>query len=565
MLDQDVFLERALIDDGLLTREKLDEARRFMTKQGGDLVDALVGLKLLTGPQIARARAALFEVPYVNLTDYDMCLANSSLVPRAIADRYCLFPLFMVDGVLTLAMDDPMNLDAMDQVRQAAKCEVDAVLAERMSLKSLIGRAYSLGHDMQAAANFGEQVVEVAESELSQPIIAAVDQMLSDAIDLGASDIHINPDDGHLHLRYRVDGELQEKQGPALSMHAALVQRIKVMAQLDLTQTRRPQDGKFRFRHNGQQYDVRVSCVPTVCGENVVMRLLATTKQILSYQELGVPAPIIEKIDRKLDNPYGMMIVSGPTGSGKTTTLYTALAKLNDPSSNVMTIEDPVEIRLPYARQIQTHTEIGLTFASALRSILRQDPDIILLGEIRDEETAGIALQAALTGHLVLTTLHTNDAAGAVSRLLNFNVPPFVINSALLGVLAQRLVRRVCQSCKKPCVPEGVLMERFKIKPGTKGFVIGAGCARCSQTGYRGRIGLYEFLEFTPGIQSLVERGATTNEIRELAVSEGTRLMWQDGLDKAHMGETTLQEVSRVASIIAVEGHDSGDHMRMAG
>jgi type II secretory ATPase GspE/PulE/Tfp pilus assembly ATPase PilB-like protein len=347
-------------------------------------------------------------------------------------------------------------------------------------------------------------------------------------------------------------------------MHPGLVQRLKVMANLDLTQTRRPQDGKFRFRHHGQLYDVRVSCVPTVCGENVVMRLLATSKQIHSFEQLGVAAPIVAKVMRKLESPYGMMIVCGPTGSGKTTTLYTALSKLNDPSSNVMTIEDPVEIRLPYARQIQTHSEIGLTFASALRSILRQDPDVILLGEIRDEETAGIALQAALTGHMVLTTLHTNDSAGAVSRLLNFEAPAFVINSAVLGVLAQRLVRRVCEHCVKPYQPDAALLARFGAKPGGKGFVTGEGCARCGQTGFRGRLGLYEFLEFTPAIQGLVEHGGKTNEIRNLAVKEGMRLMWQDGFDKAQLGQITLLEVAKVASIIAVEDHDS-DIMRMAG
>jgi len=565
MLDQDVFLERALVDEGLLTREQLEEARQFMSKHNVDLVDAVTGCKMLSGRDVALARAALFEVPCVRLNEFEVCLANSGIVPRSIAERFCLYPLFMVDGVLTLAMDDPMNLDAMDQVRQVAKCEVDAVLVERMPLKSLIARAYSLGHDHKRHADDIEAPADGdVESEVTQPVIAAVDQMMGDALDLGASDIHINPDDGTLHLRYRIDGELQEKQGPPLTMHPAIVQRIKVMAHLDLTQTRRPQDGKFRFRHDGQLFDVRVSTVPTVCGENVVMRLLATTKQILSFEDLGLAAPVITKLESKLDSPFGMVIVCGPTGSGKTTTLYTALSKLNDPSVNVMTIEDPVEIRLPYARQIQTHTEIGLSFASALRSILRQDPDVILLGEIRDEETAGIALQAALTGHMVLTTLHTNDAAGAVSRLLNFNAPSFVINSAVLGVLAQRLVRKVCEHCARPTKSDPLLLERFGLKQGTSGFVKGEGCARCGQTGFRGRIGLYEFLDFTPEIQALVDRNGTTNEIRSLAMREGMKLMWQDGLEKARLGRTSLGEVAKVASIIAVEDHDN-DIMRMAG
>jgi type II secretory ATPase GspE/PulE/Tfp pilus assembly ATPase PilB-like protein len=328
------------------------------------------------------------------------------------------------------------------------------------------------------------------------------------------------------------------------------VQRLKVMAHLDLTQTRRPQDGKFRFRHGHQHVDVRMSTVPTVCGENVVLRLLTNTQTFQDFLELGVPAPLASELQDVISAPHGMLLVTGPTGSGKTTTLYTALSKLNDPSRNIMTIEDPVEVRLSYVRQIQVNHEIGMTFANALRSILRQDPDIVLVGEIRDNETATIALQSALTGHLVLSTLHTNDAVGAVSRLCDYGLPSFVINSAVLGVMAQRLVRRVCQHCVMKDTIDDLVRRRFGLEDDRAEFVRGRGCTRCGQSGYRGRIGLYEFLRFGPEIKRLVEEGASTDRIRGRAVADGMRLMWQDGLDKARLGQTTLSEIFKAASVI---------------
>ena len=555
MRDQDVFLERALVEDGLLDEARLIEVKQYAAEHDLDLVDALVNTQTLTGREIAICRANLCEVPFVCLADFEPYFANTQLLPRAVAERYHMFPLFMVDGVLTLAMENPLNLDATDQARQIVKCEVDAVLCEREELRSLIARAYSLTSAQHDKEQSNDHAVEAESAEASQPIVAAVNQLLADAVSQRASDIHINPDEHQLHLRYRIDGVLQVKQGPPLSMHAGIVQRLKVMANLDLTQTRRPQDGKFRFRHDGQLVDVRLSTIPTVCGENVVMRLLTNTQAIHSFHELGMPGPLVAELERLLAQPYGMILVTGPTGSGKTTTLYTALSKLNDPSRNIMTIEDPVEIRLPYVRQIQVHSEIGLTFAAALRSILRQDPDVVLVGEIRDSETATIALQAALTGHMVLSTVHTNDAVGAVARLRDFGLPSFVITSAVLGVMAQRLVRRVCPHCAAPCEVDPLMRSRFNLDATAKGFVKGRGCGRCAQLGYRGRIGLYELLSFTPAVQALVEQGGSVERIRDLAVRNGMRQMWQDGLEKAQLGQTTLDEVANVASIIQIENN----------
>ncbi len=550
----DVFLERALIEDERLTADQLDEARRYAGEQQTDLVDALVALEMIDSGSLALTRADVCESPFVDLGRYDACFANTRHIPRVVAERFCLFPLFMVDGVLTVGMDDPLNLEALDQVRQIVKCEVDAVLADRVLLRPLIARAYSLSHEGESIeyAADADADVHTADGE-TPPVVAAVNQLLADAAEQTASDVHINPDESTLRLRYRIDGVLHERQAPPKSMHAGIVQRLKVMAGLDLTQSRRPQDGKFRFNHANAAIEVRMSTLPTVCGENVVLRLLAGTHTLLDFQSLGIPQRVGAEIEELITLPYGMLLVTGPTGSGKTTTLYTVLNQLNDPSRNIMTIEDPVEIRLPYLRQIQVHHEIGLSFATALRSILRQDPDVVLVGEIRDEETATISLQAALTGHMVLSTLHTNDAAGAVARLRDYDLPPFVINSAVLGVLAQRLVRRVCASCTEPADTDPLVLRRFRLDEDASGFVHGAGCARCSQTGYRGRVGLYELLRFTAPVQLLVEQGGSTKQLRELALSEGMRLIWQDGVEKARLGHTTLAEIAKAAAVSATD------------
>jgi type II secretory ATPase GspE/PulE/Tfp pilus assembly ATPase PilB-like protein len=552
--DRDVFLERALIDLGLLGREQLDAARRHGAEARLDLVDALVAKELISSRRLALVRADICEAPFADLSDFEPFYANTKALPRSVAERRCAFPLFIIDGVMTVAMDDPLDLEATDQIRQIARCEVDPVLAEREQIRALIAKAYSLSHSV-AGDDADEAAIEteIEAKDASAPVVAAVNQMLADAVQQRASDIHLNPDEHELHLRYRVDGVLQSKQGPPLSMHAALVQRLKVMAHLDLTQTRRPQDGKFRFRQGDRNVDVRMSTIPTVCGENVVLRLLANAQTFEEFTQLGMPAETAEKLEDAIARPHGIVLVTGPTGSGKTTTLYTAISKLNEPTRNIMTIEDPVEIRLPYVRQIQVNSEIGMTFAGALRSILRQDPDVVLVGEIRDNETATIAMQAALTGHLVFSTLHTNDAVGAISRLRDYGLPPFVLNSSILGVMAQRLVRRVCDHCAGPAHVTDIVRARLRLDGDAAGYRQGRGCSRCGQTGYRGRVGLYEYLTFTPTIKRLVEEGDSVDRIREAAVGEGMRLMWQDGVAKAQLGQTTLDEVLKVASVVELE------------
>jgi type IV pilus assembly protein PilB len=326
------------------------------------------------------------------------------------------------------------------------------------------------------------------------------------------------------------------------------VQRLKVMADLDLTQSRRPQDGKFRFVHAGRNVDVRMSVIPTIWGENVVLRLLGGALKITGFEELGCSRGVARTLDDASKSPHGLVLVTGPTGSGKSTTLYTALTRINSPERNVVAIEDPVEYRLPMVRHVQVNSEIGLSFAGALRAIMRQDPDVILLGEIRDEETARIAVQAALTGHLVLSTLHTNDAPGAIARLQNFNCPSFAINASLVCTLAQRLVRKVCESCAKPYTPDPTLMRRFMPPDQDGQFRHGAGCPKCSNLGLRGRIGIFECIRMTRRLQDAVESGASTGALRALAVRDGMVPMWQDGVEKARLGLTTLEEIASIAA-----------------
>ena len=552
MHELDLFLERALLEDARIPNAKLDAARQHARQNQVDLEDALVATSAVTSTELALIKSDICEVPFVDLSDYEICFDNTKIVPQTVAARFCVFPLFIIDGVLTFAADDPLNLDAIYQVRQVSKCEVDTVICDRHKLTKLIDRAYSLSHTGALSAdNESTILADSTSDDKSQPIIVIVNQLLADAAAARASDIHINPDEDVLHIRYRIDGVLREQPAPALSLHAGIVQRLKVMANLDLTQTRRPQDGKFRFTHENVPVEVRMSVVPTVCGENAVLRLLASSQTILDFTGLGFPAHLACGVEELIAKPYGMLLVTGPTGSGKTTTLYSILQRINDPSLNIMTIEDPVEIRLPFVRQIQVHHQIDLTFATALGSMLRQDPDIVLVGEIRDTETASIALQAALTGHMVLSSLHTNDAAGAVARLRDFGLPPFVINSAVLGVIAQRLVRKVCQDCIAPAKVDEQMRNAFGLDKNAKGFVKGDGCRRCAQVGYKGRLGIFELLRFTSQIQSVIESGGSTRQIQEQAQETGMRLMWRDGLEKAVLGQTTLEEVLKAAAIIA--------------
>lgn len=551
MLGHDDFVIAALLEEGMVGREAVDRAKKHAAERNLSPADALADLKLIDARTVAMVRAQTSEYPFVDPANYDINFSNTRLLPRTVAESLSAFPLFVASDITTVGMANPLDLRAVDQLRSILKTEVEPVLCEAQSLRGIIDRAYALTSGPRDTAGRSAAPAEALTTG-KEPIVAAVNQILAQGMELGASDIHIGPDEQDLHLRYRVDGVLQALKGPSIETHAGIVQRLKVMADLDLTQSRRPQDGKFRFSHNGRTIDVRLSLIPTVCGENVVMRLLSSASSIRGFAELGFPAEQAAYFEDVIEQPHGMILVTGPTGSGKTTTLYTALKRLNTPDRNVITIEDPVEIRMPLMRQVQVHAEIGMTFAGALRSILRQDPDVVFVGEVRDEETARISIQAALTGHLVLSSLHTNDAAGAIPRLRDLGCPSFAINAALLCVIAQRLVRRVCPECARPAVPDEALLKQFSLAPDDR-FVRGVGCARCGSLGYRGRIGVYELMRMTRAMRHSVENGHSASELRGVARSEGMREMWLDGLDKARLGLTTLEEVSRVVAVQATE------------
>lgn len=549
MLVLDEFALNLLLEEGRLTPEQMQHAKQAAALTRTPVTEVLVRDKALSARELAAARAVVCEVPFVDPDHYEIDVQLASLLPRSLADKAFALPLFVLGNVATVGMADPMDLAAVDRVRSALHLDVSPVLVDPGQLRALIERSYSLlgARSAAPAAEAAKQAKQVA-ADAQDPIISAVNQIITRAIEEGASDIHLSPDESELYLRYRIDGGLVVRQGPPLSNHAALVQRLKVMANLDLTQARRPQDGKFRFTSGTRSVDVRMSTIPTICGENVVLRLLAGSNGLLGIGELGFSPAVAERFTELVGRAHGMFLTTGPTGSGKTTTLYTALKQLNTPDRNCVSIEDPVEIRLPMVRHVQVNPDIGLTFASALRSILRQDPDVVLVGEIRDEETARIAVQAALTGHMVLSTLHTNDAPGAIARLVDFQCPTFAINSALTGVLAQRLIRRVCGSCAAVDSPELSLIHRFCPDRGEGMFRRGRGCPQCSGTGYRGRLGAYELMPLDADVRSAIEHGASTAALRKVAIRQGMRALWADATDKALLGLTTLEEVARIAS-----------------
>lgn len=566
MIDTSHFLIRTLLDDGLITDADAQRANEHAVANSMGITDALVAIGVVNSRQLSITRAKMCEYPFVDLNAFNIDIHNATRLPRSVAERICAFPLFVFEESATIGMADPLNLQGIDQLRQLLKIDLDPVLCDPEQLHGLISRAYTLSNTSGAHNDEQDDRVGTQDSTTGdEPIVAAVNQIISTAIECGASDIHINPDERSLHVRYRVDGVLRAQQGPDAQAHAGIIQRLKVMANLDLTQTRRPQDGKFRYTTRDSYVDVRLSLLPTIHGENAVMRLLRPASAIGSITQLGMPAEVRTAFEGMVTRPHGMILVTGPTGSGKTTTLYTALAHINTPDRNIMTIEDPVELRLPMIRQIQANAEIGLTFASALRSILRQDPDVVLVGEIRDAETARIAVQAAMTGHLVFSTLHTNDAVGALPRLHDMGVPNFAINSALLGVIAQRLVRCVCEHCAVPEEADSPALAAAGLSPDeAHQFVRAVGCPKCMSMGYRGRMGVYELFQLTPSVRTLIDRDAPGTELQEAALADGMRLMFHDGLDKARLGQTTLEELAKLRAMLEEQSPPATQSVRAA-
>ncbi len=595
-------LGEILVRENLLTPEQLREALDYQRQHGGRLGYNLVKLGLVSDDMVTAVLSRQYGVPSVNLDMFDVDAAVIRLIPREVADKYSVLPLSRVGATLTLAMVDPTNVFAMDDIKFMTGLNIEPVVVSEAGVQEAIERYYGgsreielvgtveaalagangNGHNLGGNGNgfhlaadtvsldhldFDEEAAkdvevideddEIDVSSLTRmsedaPVVRLVNVLMVDALGRGASDIHIEPYEKELRIRFRIDGVLYDVMHPPMRLRDALISRIKIMSKLDISEKRLPQDGriKIKLRHDGRsrELDFRVSTLPTLFGEKVVLRILDKEKLMLDMTKLGFEPESLEKFKRNISRPYGMVLVTGPTGSGKTNTLYSALQALNTPETNIMTAEDPVEFNLMGINQVQMKEQIGLNFAAALRSFLRQDPNIILVGEIRDFETAEIAIKAALTGHLVLSTLHTNDAPSTISRLMNMGIEPFLVATSVNLIQAQRLIRRVCSECKEAVhtPPEALVEIGFTAEEAkTLKVLKGRGCAKCNNTGYKGRVGLYEVMEITDDIRELILIGASALELRKRAIENGMLTLRQSGLVKIRHGITTIEEVVR--------------------
>ena len=554
-----------LVKAALITREQLNQALQQQQTGGGRIGGNLVKLGFISEDDITSFLSRQYGVPSINLSHFEIDATVIKLIPSEIAQKHQVIPINRTGNVLTVAMADPSNIFAIDDIKFMTGFKVEPVVAAETSIKNSINKYYdSAGLVEDIMKGFDDKDVEalreeddnVNAAELGKaaedaPVVKLVNLILTDAIKKGASDIHIEPYEKSFRVRYRVDGMLYDVMQPPLRLKAAITSRIKIMAQLDIAERRLPQDGRIKIKMAGKEMDYRVSTLPTLFGEKVVMRLLDKGNLQLDMTKLGFSPETLTDFETGLLMPFGMVLVTGPTGSGKTTTLYSALNRLNTVDTNIMTAEDPVEFNLPGINQVQTKAEIGLTFAAALRSFLRQDPDVIMVGEIRDYETAEIAVKAALTGHLVLSTLHTNDAPGTISRLLNMGVEPFLVSASCNVIVAQRLARRVCQGCKEiVAVPPQAMMSVGFSPEDAKTFkpCKGKGCQTCNDTGYKGRVALYEVMLIKDNIKEAILQGASSIELRELGRKNGMLTLREAGLQKIREGMTTVEEVLRVTT-----------------
>ena len=559
MATQKKRLGEILMDAGELTQEQLDYALKEQKKGKKRLGEVLVDLKFLTERKILKTLEKQLSVPYVFLSDFEIMPEAISAVPIFLAERYTLVPIKKEGNRLTIAMNDPTNFYAIDDVRMVSGCDVAVVISEKKEITTAINNYYgvkgrigdAVGKLNQEAVNQRANAVRMVEEENDDaPVIKIINSIIEQAIRDKASDIHIEPQDDETRVRFRVDGVLAQAATFPIASHAALVSRVKIMASMDIAEKRVPQDGRISVSQGDNSIDLRVSTLPTVLGEKIVMRILDKATQLVKLDHLGFAEKNMELFKHLYSTSYGIVLVTGPTGSGKSTTLYATLQELNDPTKNIITVEDPVEYMMQGVNQVAVNTKAGLTFANGLRSILRQDPNIIMVGEIRDIETAQIAINAALTGHLVFSTLHTNDAAGAITRLLDMGVEPFLVVSSLRGVVAQRLVRKICTHCKEEYVPEAVSPERAYMGLGPDEPVKlyrGKGCPQCNFTGYAGRMAIHEVLPFIPEMKELIMKGAPDNKIFDAGRKIGVTSMKEDGIRKALEGKTSINELLRVA------------------
>jgi len=564
-----VRLGEILVKESLISQDQLQKALEYQRANGGKLGSCLTKMGFITDDDITGVLSRQYGVPSINLKYYEIDPNVIRLIPQDTALRYQVVPLSRVGSVLTIAMTDPTNVFAMDDVKFMTGFNVEPVVASESAIADAISRFYGGSHSngeelTNLMRDLVDEELELAsdETELDAaslekaaeeaPIIKLVNLILTDSVKRGASDIHLEPYETELRVRFRIDGMLQTVMTPPLKVKDAITSRMKIMAKLDIAEKRLPQDGRIMIKYKAEgkkkELDFRVSTVPTLYGEKIVLRLLDKENLRLDMTKLGFEQESLTKFERSILKPYGMVLVTGPTGSGKTNTLYSSVARLNQVDTNIMTAEDPVEFQLGGINQVQMKEQIGLNFAAALRAFLRQDPNIILVGEIRDFETAEIAVKAALTGHLVLSTLHTNDAPSTISRLMNMGIEPFLVATSVNLICAQRLVRRICSNCKEEVeVPPQVLIDAGFAEAELKTTKIyhGKGCNICNKGGYKGRTGLYEVMEINDELRELILVGASALELKKKAVEQGMLTLRRSGLVKIAAGLTTMDEVLR--------------------
>jgi general secretion pathway protein E/type IV pilus assembly protein PilB len=563
MAAQDEYIIEILRDVGLVTHDDILKAKERAKAEGIGIVDALILMGRVSQMDVSKALASQFGMDTINLAEYRVPDEVLALVPKHIARRYKIVPVYKHDNTLTVAIFDPMDVDTVDSLRYILKMNVEPVVAAKADIESSITRYYGSADDtvenmlqeitegevdLGLPANQATQIKieDVSETETDAPIIKLVGLIIMEAYRNRASDIHIEPLERRLRVRYRIDGVLHEVDNPPKRLQAAIISRLKIMSNMSIAEKRVPQDGRIQIPVMGKSLDLRVSALPTNHGESIVMRILDKTSLLLGLSDLGFFSDDQATMEKIISLPDGVFLVTGPTGSGKTTTLYSCLNTINKPDRKIITVEDPVEYQLAGINQVQVNSDINLTFSAALRSILRQAPNIIMIGEIRDLETANIAVQASLTGHLVFSTLHTNDAPSAVTRMVDMGVKPFLVASAVRAIMAQRLIRKVCAKCKTPYKPTEYEMESLKLNPDeVKNATIfrGAGCNECAKTGYRGRMGIYEIFQIDDEVRRLIYEKVPSNVIRARARELGMRTLREDGIRKIMAGITTPEEV----------------------